>query len=100
MQTSPRLSRHELAKTLCVQHRWQMPEGRNRLAFAPRLLQDLGRLGLVSLPARQSPGRGPQKALRPGPCTANGINFLEQGGLRHVSLVLLADFRRGRWWPD
>ena len=70
VQTFPRLSRHELAQTLCVHHRWQMPKGRNRLAFALRLLQDLERLGILSLPARQSPGRGPQKALQPGPRTA------------------------------
>ena len=40
------------------------------LGFALRLLQDLERLGILSLPARQSPGRGPQKALEPGPRTA------------------------------
>ena len=73
VQTFPRLSRHELAQTLCVHHRWQTPKGRNRLAFALRLLQDLERLGILSLPARQSPGRGPQKVLQPGPRTARQL---------------------------
>ena len=66
VQTFPRLSRHELAQRLCMHHRWQTPKGRNRLAFALRLLQALERLGIVSLPARQSRGRGPQN---------NGINL-------------------------
>ena len=60
VQTLPRPSRHELAQRLCVHHRWQTPKGRNRLAFALRLLQAPERLGILSLPARQSPGRGSQ----------------------------------------
>ena len=79
VQTCPRLSRHELAQALCMHHRWQTPTGRNRLAFALRLRQALERLGIVSLPARQSPGRGPQKALQPGPRTANGIDLTHAG---------------------
>ena len=66
----PDLSRNELARTLCVQHGWQTAKGRNRVAFALRLLRELEQLGIVSLPARQGPGRGPQKALQPSPRTA------------------------------
>ena len=51
VQTFPQPSRHELAQTLCVHHRWQTPKGRNRLGFVLRLMQDLERLGIVSLPA-------------------------------------------------
>ena len=88
VQTFPRLSRHELAQTLCVHHRWQTPKGRNRLGFALCLLQDLERLGLLSLPALQSPGRGPQKALQPGPRTARASRALEEPLARLVPLQL------------
>ena len=70
VQLLPNLSRHELAQTLCVQHGWQTAKGRNREAFALRLLKDLEQAGILSLPAPRTPGRGPQKALKPGPRTA------------------------------
>ena len=39
VQTFPRLSRHELAQTLSVHHRWQTPKGRIRRGFALPLQQ-------------------------------------------------------------
>lgn len=66
MQTFSRLSRRELAQTVCVHHCWQTRKGRNRLGFALRLLQDLERLGIVSLPGLQSPDIGPAEGVAAG----------------------------------
>ena len=101
VQTFPRLSRHELAQTLCVHHRWQTPKGRNRLGFALRLLQDLERLGLLSLPALQSPGRGPQKALQPGPRTAPQPALEEPlAGLLPLQLQVVRGREQTREWNE
>lgn len=67
VQTFLRLSRLRLEKTLCVHYCWQTPVGPNRLGFALPQLQDLERLGIMSLPARQSPGRAMAFTLRQRP---------------------------------
>lgn len=59
----PQLSRTELGHTLCVQFGWQTPTGSNRVQFAQRLLEELERIGILTLPQRKGPGRGPQKPL-------------------------------------
>ena len=59
----PKLSFTELGHTLCVHFGWQTPKGSNRLQFALRLLEELERLSILTLPPRQSPGRGPQKPV-------------------------------------
>ena len=66
----PKLSRSELAHTICVHLRWQTPKGRNRSQLALRLLRQLERLGILTLPPRQGPGRGPQKPVATGPRSA------------------------------
>ena len=70
VQLLPNLSRHELSQTLCVQLGWQTAKGVNREGFTLRVLKDLEQAGILSLPAPRTPGRGPQKALKPGPRTA------------------------------
>ena len=62
----PRLSRTELGHTVCEYLCWQTPRGSNRIQLAMRLLEAFKRLSILTLPARQGPGRGPQKPLVPG----------------------------------
>jgi hypothetical protein len=59
----PKLSRTELGHTLCVQCGWQTPQGSNRVQCAQRLLEELERIGILTLPQRKGRGRGPQKPL-------------------------------------
>ena len=63
----PRLSRTELGHTICEHLHWHTPRGRNRIQLAMRLLEQLERLGILTLPARQSAGRGPLPTSNP-PC--------------------------------
>ena len=53
----PLLSRTELDQTVCEYLRWQTPRGSNRIQLAMRLLEELERLSVLALPARQGPGR-------------------------------------------
>ncbi len=62
----PKLSRTELGHTLCEHLHWQTPNGSNRLQSAQRLLEELERLGILTLPPKQSPGRGRQRPLELG----------------------------------
>lgn len=64
--TFPKLSRTELGHTICVHLGWQTPGGRNRIQQARGLLEELERLGILTLPARQGRGRGPQKPVETG----------------------------------
>ena len=64
--TFPKLSRTELGHTICVHLGWQTPTGRNRIQQAQGLLEELERLGILTLPARQGRGRGPQKLVETG----------------------------------
>ena len=64
--TFPLLSRTELGHTVCVHLRWQTPNGRNRIQQAMGLLEELARLGVLTLPTRQGPGRGRQRPVVPG----------------------------------
>ena len=67
----PKLSRTELGHTICEHLRWQTPKGSNRIHLATRLLEELERLGILTLPARSAmPGRGPQRPITPGERTA------------------------------
>ena len=63
----PRLSHTELGHTICEHLHWHTPRGRNRIQLAMRLLEQLERLGILTLPARQSAGRGPLPTSNP-PC--------------------------------
>jgi len=66
----PRLSRTELGHTVCEYLGWQTPRGSNRIQLAMRLLEELERRALLTLPARQGPGRGRQAPLQLGPHSA------------------------------
>ena len=61
----PRLSRHELGQTICEHLGWRTPKGNNRIQLALRVLEDLERLGILTLPALNSSlGRGRQRPLQ------------------------------------
>lgn len=64
VQFFPNLSRSELARTVCVQLDWHTPGGSTRLGFSLRVLKELQRRGIVELPPKRSPGRGPQRPLK------------------------------------
>ena len=67
----PKLSRTELGHTICEHLGWQTPKGSNRIQLATRVLEELERLGILTLPARSAkPGRGPQRPITPGERTA------------------------------
>ena len=60
----PALSRHELGQTICEQLGWRTGKGKNRIQLGLRLLEELERLGVLALPAKDaSYARGPRKAL-------------------------------------
>ena len=64
VQFFPALSRSELVRTVCVQMDWHTPGGAPRLGFGLRVLRELQRCGIVRLPPKRGPGRGPQKPLQ------------------------------------
>ena len=67
----PQLSRHEVGQTICEHLGWRTAAGDNRIALAQRLLEELERLGIVSLPALNSSlGRGRPRRPQPTPRTA------------------------------
>ena len=70
VRTFPKLSRNELGQTICAHLRWQTPSGSNRIQLAMRLLEELERLSILTLPPKQRPGRGRQEPLVPGPRSA------------------------------
>ena len=60
----PLLSRHELGQTICEQLGWRTGTGTNRIQLCQRLLEELERLGLLVLPAKDaSYARGPRKPI-------------------------------------
>ena len=59
----PKLSRAELGRTICEHLRWRTPGGRDRLKSALGLLEELERLGILSLPPKRHRGRGRQKPV-------------------------------------
>ena len=60
----PALSRHELGQTICEQLGWRTGTGTNRIQLCQRLLEELERLSLVVLPAKDACyARGPRKPI-------------------------------------
>ncbi len=62
----PKLSRTELGHTICEHLGWRTPTGRYRIQQARGLLEELERLSILTLPARQGRGRGLQKPVESG----------------------------------
>ena len=66
----PKLSRAELANTLCENLDWVTPKGKNKKASCLQLLEKLEGQGLITLPAKQGHTSGNKKEIRFGPRTA------------------------------
>ena len=49
----PGLSRNELGKTVCEHLGWKTKRGRSRVRLAVRVLEELKRLGVLSLPEKR-----------------------------------------------
>ena len=82
----PKLSRTELGHTICEHLRWQTPKGSNRIHLATRLLEELERLGILTLPARSAmPGRSPQRSITPGERAAPQPPLREDRSIYEVS---------------
>src|SRR5262245_58512300 len=58
----PKLSRTELAHTLCEHLDWKTPNGKNKIESCLTLLEKLEALGMVSLPAKQA-RQAPQRRV-------------------------------------
>ena len=59
----PGLSRNELGKTVCEQLGWKTKRGRSRVRLAVRVLEELERLGVLSLPEKRRRRRGGDKPV-------------------------------------
>ena len=60
----PALSRRELAHTICEHLNWFTPNGDNKIQSCLNVLEELEKLGIITLPALvESQKRGPQKAI-------------------------------------
>lgn len=70
VQMFPKLSRHELTKTICENLDWITPGGQHKIASCMQLLEKLEGQGLVSLPPKRKPGRQSRKKISFGPRTA------------------------------
>ena len=66
----PKLSRAELAKTLCENLSWMTPTGQYKTASCLQLLEKLEGQGLLTLPARQEYKSRGRKGISFGPRTA------------------------------
>jgi hypothetical protein len=58
----PKLSRAELARTLCEHLNWKTPNGKNKVESCLTLLEELEAQGVVSLPAKQA-RQAPQRRV-------------------------------------
>ena len=77
----PKLSRKELARTLCEHLNWKTPNGKNKVESCLTLLEKLEAQGVVSLPAkqvRQTPQRRVPQLEKDTPETA------DRGGAEHA----------------
>lgn len=66
----PKLSRAELAKTLCENLDWVTPTGQYKIASCHQLLEKLAGQKLVTLPAKRKYKRSTKKKIRFSPLTA------------------------------
>jgi hypothetical protein len=64
VKTFPALSRRELAHTICEHLNLFTPNGRNKIQTCLNVLEELEKLGIITLPALvESQKRGPQKTI-------------------------------------
>ena len=84
----PKLSRTELGHTICEHLRWQTPKGSNRIHLATRLLEELERLGILTLPAhRRASALLPARPTRaPARLPAVRLRHPQPGVPRHLGV--------------
>ncbi|MFO8083015.1 MAG: hypothetical protein R6U27_01695, partial [Desulfobacterales bacterium] len=64
VETFPALSRRELAHTICEHLNWFTPNGGNKIQTCLNVLEELEKLGIITLPALvESQKRGPQRTI-------------------------------------
>lgn len=84
----PKLSRDELAKTICENLDWVTPVGRYKTASCLQLLEKLEERGLVILPPKQKRKKYKQKKISFGPRTAPALPV--EGSLKdHEPLAVM-----------
>lgn|GEM_PF-5527358 len=59
----PKLSRNELANTICENLKWVAPNGRNKVDSCLQLLERLNSKGKIQLPKKRTPGNRPRKGI-------------------------------------
>lgn len=82
----PRLSRHELAETICEHLNWRTPRGRNKTGCALRLLEAVESYGLCTLPKKRD------AAAPSGAATDLSLAEKKPEGLDDGSSPSLSDF--------
>ena len=98
----PSLSRYELGQTICEQLGWHTGTGTNRIQLCQRLLEELERLGLLVLPAKDaSYARGPRKPIERSPRTEKQPAIAEPlGELLPLQLRLVQDEDEVSEWNE
>ncbi len=98
----PLLSRHELGQTICEQLAWRTGTGTNRIQLCQRLLEELERLGLLVLPAKDtSYARGPRKPIEKSQRTEKQPAIAEPlGELLPLQLRLVQDEDEVSEWNE
>ena len=98
----PSLSRHELGQTVCEQLGWRTGTGTNRIQLCQRLLEELERLGLLVLPAKDaSYARGPRKPIEKSQRTEKQPAIAEPlGELLPLQLRLVLDEDEVSEWNE
>ena len=98
----PLLSRHELGQTICEQLGWRTGTGTNRIQLCQRLLEELERLGLLVLPAKDaSYARGPRKPIEKSQRTEKQPAIAEPlGELLLLQLRLVEDEDEVSEWNE
>ena len=97
----PALSRNELSKTICEHLNWTTPKGDYRVAACLRMLEDLEKCGILTLPAKWNTASGPRRAIEhtersdPGPQIACGL-----AGLEPLSLHLATEAGEVAEWNE
>lgn len=69
----PKLSRFELAKTICENFDWVTLNGQYKVSSCQQLLEKLEGLELINLPTKHEQHRRDKKTITPGPCTAPAL---------------------------
>ena len=97
----PDLSRKELGKTVCEHWGWKTKRGRSRVRLALRVLEELERLGVLSLPPKRQQPRGPDKPVAITPLSApRPLIDTDLDSLRPLQLQVVQGQRAVAAWRE